>query len=290
MLSVRALAKTYRLPPFGKRVEALRGVSFELKGGEVLGLLGPNGSGKTTLIRCCLGLLAPTSGGVTIDGGRVSDAAAARRVGYAPERFDLAGRRSGIDTLVLLARLSGDDARAARERSQRLLARVGLADAAARAVRGYSKGMQRRLALASALAASPRGGGAAGDGAPDLLVLDEPFDGLDPLGVGAMQQEIVARAKDGAAVLVSSHALSDLEAVATHVVILDKGRVLAAGAIDAVLGAPGRRELVVDGADDATRARVAAVLKEGGATLVSDEPARERLDRLFRRKIGGGEP
>ncbi len=279
MLAARDLVKTYRTPPFRRRVDALRGVSLAIAPGEVLGLLGPNGSGKTTLIRCCLGLLAPTSGDVSVGGARPTDVAARRRIGYAPERFDLAPRRTGREALELLARLSGHGARAAHERVLPLLDRVGLAAAADRATRGYSKGMLRRLALAAALLGSERG-------APDLLVLDEPFDGLDPLGVGAMQQEIVERARGGAAVLVSSHALADLEAVATRYVILDAGRVLAAGSADEVLGAPGRRQLVVDGADDAARARVAEILREHGATLVSDEPARERLDQLFRRALG----
>ncbi|MFG0317754.1 MAG: ABC transporter ATP-binding protein, partial [Planctomycetota bacterium JB042] len=201
-IEAEGLGKVWSGPLGSRRVEALADFSLRVAPGSVHGLVGPNGSGKTTAIRCMLGLLRPTRGTARLFG---RPPAAARAVGYAPERFDLAEKRTGRETLRLLGRLSGLEGRALDDAIARELDRLALAASADRPVGGYSKGMIRRLSIAAALLADPR-----------LLVLDEPFDGLDPIGNQAVRDEVEARAAYGVAVLLSTHALADLEAVATH--------------------------------------------------------------------------
>lgn len=268
-LRARDLTRVYRSPLARRRIVALDRLDFDLEPGMVLGLVGPNGSGKTTTIRCCLGLLAPSRGEVRIFGAPAGSLAARQRVGYAPERFELSEKRSGRETLRLLAAFGEAD------RSGELLERLELSAAADRRLGTWSKGMRRRLAIAAALLDRPR-----------LLVMDEPFDGLDPLGNRVVRQEIQSRAEQGAAVLVSSHALSDLEAVATHLLVLSSGRTVARGSVDEVLARPDRLALEVTGADMET---LREAVKTAGGEIVSGGPSRESLEDLFLRQVDGDE-
>lgn len=275
-LELLRVSRTFTAPITRRRVVAVDGLSCAVDGGEVLGLVGPNGSGKTTALRCALGLLRPTSGEVRVFGAPWSRASRAS-TGFAPERFALDGRRTGREALVLFARLAGFSRSEAGLRAGRALERFGLADAADRKLAEYSKGMNRRVAIAAALLKDPR-----------LLVLDEPFDGLDPLGNLLVRDEILARARDGVAVLVTSHAMHDLEAVASHLVILERGRELAAGTVDSVLGAAAVTRLVVSGGDAASLARWRAAIERDGGRVLAERPERESLEDFFRRRFGSG--
>lgn len=270
------VSRTFTAPITRRRVVAVDDVSFALSAGEVLGLVGPNGSGKTTALRCALGLLRATSGAV-----RVFDAAWSRSAraatGFAPERFALDGRRTGREILELIARLAGFSRFEAPARAGRALERFGLTDAADRKVAEYSKGMNRRVAIAGALLKDPR-----------LLVLDEPFDGLDPLGNLLVRDEILARAHEGVAVLVTSHAMHDLEAVASHLVILERGRELAAGTVDSVLGAAAVTRFVIRGGDAASLQRWRESIEREGGEVLAQRPERETLEDFFRRRFGSG--
>jgi Cu-processing system ATP-binding protein len=203
---------------FGK-VEAVRDVSFSLPEGETVALVGHNGAGKTTLMKLMLGLIRPTAGGITVlgDDPAAGQFEARRRLGYLPENVSFNAALTGSETLAFYARLKREPGKSVAP----LLDRVGLSQAANRRVGTYSKGMRQRLGLAQALLGEPR-----------VLLLDEPTTGLDP----ALRQsfyEIVEELRGrGATVLLSSHALTELEERAGRVVIMNRGSKVADGTLD----------------------------------------------------------
>jgi ABC-2 type transport system ATP-binding protein len=197
-------------------VEALAEVDLEVAEGELVGLLGPNGAGKSTLVKIACGLVRPTAGRAEVCGHPAGSAPARASLGYLAELFRFPGWSRADEVLELHQRLTGSRGGAA-ERTE-LLERVGLAGARDRQVEAMSKGMQQRLGIAQALI-----------GAPRLLLLDEPTSALDPAGrrtVRRLLEELRAR---GTSVLLNSHLLSEIELVCDRVVILDHGRVVAAG-------------------------------------------------------------
>lgn len=224
---------------FGE-VVAVDEVSFSLQPGTVTGLLGPNGAGKTTTLRLLLGLAAPTAGRALVFGRRYAELAdPARTVGAVLESGDFHPGRSGRDHLRILAVA----ARLPSGRVAEVLELVGLAPASRRAVKTYSLGMRQRLGLAGALL-----------GDPNLLILDEPANGLDPAGVRWLRKLIRAFANRGGTVVVSSHALAEIAQTVDRVVIIDHGRLVA----DAAL-----HELAQDG----TSLEDAYVALTGGAAV-----------------------
>lgn len=218
---------------FGK-VLAVSDVSFCVPFGAVTGFVGANGSGKTTTMRMLLGLAVPTAGRAHVSGRRLADHPAPQRVvGAALDRLGAHPGASGRRHLLLLATAGGLPV----ERVDEVLDLVGLGDAADKRVRAYSTGMRQRLALAAALMADPQ-----------ILVLDEPSNGLDPLGIHWLRELLRARADAGAAVFVSTHHLADLADVVDHLVVLGRGRLVAAGPVDRLLddaGAASIEELVL---------------------------------------------
>lgn len=209
---------------FGKQL-AVDTVDLDVPTGAVYGFLGPNGSGKTTTIRMLLGLITPTDGTVRLLGGDLR--AALPRVGALVEGPAFHGHLSGRANLVRLDAADATASRATRtERIDRALERVGLAAAADKRYRAYSLGMRQRLGIAAAML-GPR----------DLLVLDEPTNGLDPQGTREVRHLVGALAADGVTVLVSSHLLAEVEQMCTHVGVMSRGRLVAQGAVDDVVGA-----------------------------------------------------
>lgn len=203
---------------FGK-VEAVRDVSFQLQGGTTVALIGHNGAGKTTLLKLMLGLLRPTSGNISVLGEdpAAGQFAARRFIGYLPENVSFNSALTGRETLTFYARLK-------RERDgtvEPMLNRVGLSAAADRRVGTYSKGMRQRLGLAQALLGRPR-----------ILLLDEPTSGLDPALRQSFYEIIEELRREGATILLSSHALTELEERAGRVVIMNRGFKVADGSID----------------------------------------------------------
>ena len=213
---------------------AVDGLTFRVERGQVCGLLGPNGAGKTTTLRVLMGLVHPTSGLVRVFGEAVTPGAAVlSRVGAFVEGPGFLPHLSGLDNLTLYWRATGRPMEQAR--MEEALAIAGLGDAVRRKVRSYSHGMRQRLAIAQAML-----------GLPDLLVLDEPTNGLDPPQMRAMRQvlrDYVAPrdGQGGRTVLVSSHLLAEVEQTCTHVVVMNRGRLVAAGEVAEVAGA-GRLE------------------------------------------------
>ncbi len=237
---------------YGRRT-AVDGVSFTVGRGEVVGLLGPNGAGKTSVIKMLLGLVRPDAGEVLLLGRPGRDPRARERVGYLPELFRYQPWLAAAEVLALHVRLAG--VRVAADEQREVLARVGLAERAGDRVGGFSKGMQQRLGLAVALVARP-----------ELVVLDEPTSALDPLGRVDVRDVVLSLRERGVAVLLNSHLIGEVERVCDRVVILDRGRVAAAGTLGELLG---QRELRLrlTGLTPAAEARLAAV----GATSRAGE-------------------
>ena len=234
---------------FGDRT-ALDAVTFEVRPGRLTGFVGANGAGKTTAMRIIMGVLAADAGSVEL-GGRPLDLATRRRFGYMPEERGLYPKMKIADQLVYLGRIRGLDARTAAARAVALLESLELADRANEQLTTLSLGNQQRVQVAAALIHDPV-----------LLILDEPFSGLDPLAVDRMAAQLRERAEDGVPVLFSSHQLDLVERLCDDVVIIGDGRVLAAGSADRLrLERAGRRfRVVVGGAEPAAVASAAAAV------------------------------
>jgi len=212
-------AVALRATGLGKRYGAqvaLDGVDLEVGHGELVGLLGPNGAGKSTLVKIVCGLVRPTAGRAEVCGAPAGSRAARRAIGYLAELFRFPGWSTADELLRLHQRLAGSEGGDA-ERAE-LLERVGLSEARNRPVEDMSKGMQQRLGIAQALVGGPR-----------LLLLDEPTSALDPVGRRAVRQLLEGLRGRGVAVLLNSHLLSEVELVCDRVVIINRGRTVAAG-------------------------------------------------------------
>ena len=218
VIVARQLAKTYRTPFRRKKVEALRGVSFEVGRGEVFGFLGPNGAGKTTTIRCLMGLCSITGGSADILGAPVPSRAARQRLGFLPEQPYFYDYLTVGELLDLGGRLFGMAAADRRRRADELIARVGLGHARGQSLKKFSKGMMQRAGLALALINDP-----------DLIVLDEPMSGLDPVGRKEVRDLILELRDQGKTVFFSSHILSDVEAMSDRVAIVVGGTIVDVG-------------------------------------------------------------
>jgi ABC-2 type transport system ATP-binding protein len=202
-------------------------VDFEVRRGEVFGLLGPNGSGKSTTVKMLLGLLYPTKGHIEVFGHSPRHVATKSRIGYLPEESYLYRYLNSHETLDFFGNLFRLPAGERRQRSEQLLEMVGLSQTRTRAVGEFSKGMQRRIGLAQALINDP-----------DLVILDEPTAGLDPIGCREVKDLILALARRGKTVILSSHLLSDVEDVCDRVVIYYGGKIQAMGTLKELLATP----------------------------------------------------
>ena len=232
-------------------------ISFELQPG-VTGLLGPNGAGKTTLIKLLTGQLRPSLGTVDVCGHPAWSAQAKRHVGYCPEADAFYEEMSGRRFVETMARLHGMTAQNAREQSERALQEVGMADRAHRTLKGCSKGMRQRIKLAQALVHSP-----------SLLVVDEPLNGVDPVGRQSLMDLFRRLADRGVAVLVSSHILSEMDELADRIVFMGRGRVLAVGGLSDI------RDLF---ADQPLQVRITASTPRQLATQLIHWPQVQRVD------------
>lgn len=220
VIEIRGLEKTFRdfwLKPLAK---AVAGIDFEVRRGDVFGLIGPNGSGKSTTIKMILGLLTPSAGTVKLFGLPPRAKAARAKLGYLPELSHLHPFLTAEETVLYYAGLSGMPRAAAKKRTAELLAQVKLSAAAKRPVGGFSKGMARRVAIASALVADP-----------ELLVLDEPTSGLDPIGTREVKELIADLAARGMTVLITSHQLFDMQDLCNRVAILSNGKIAGGGEV-----------------------------------------------------------
>jgi len=209
----------------GPPVQALDQVSLRVEPGQVFGFLGPNGAGKTTALHVLLGFLAPTAGTARIFGCDVRQAIARDRIGYLPEHPDAYRFLTGRESLFTAGRLFRIPRRALSERIDQVLRQTGLPpDVARRTIATYSRGQRQRIGLAQALINEP-----------DLLILDEPTGGLDPIGRMEVRRLIQDLKAAGKTVFFSSHELSEVERVCDHIALLARGRIVAQGSIDALV-------------------------------------------------------
>jgi ABC-2 type transport system ATP-binding protein len=225
VLEVRSLVKDYKKIIGRGKNRVLNGISFTVNEGDLFGLIGPNGAGKTTLIKIILNLINPTSGLVTVLGEPVSRVAVRRRLGYVPEFSTFYPFLSGLETLEFFGKLSGLSGKELSWRSYAVLDRVHLGESAHVPVRYYSKGMQQRLSLAQALLHDP-----------EFLVFDEPASGLDPLARVEVREILLKLREDKKTVFFSSHELSEVETLCTHVALLKDGEIKKMGSLDQLLG------------------------------------------------------
>ena len=251
-LEVRGLAKTYRVGFLGRRHHpALRGLDLTVERGEILGYLGPNGSGKTTTLKILMGLVFPDAGSVTVLGSPFEDRAWRHRVGYLPEQPYFYDYLSAREYLDYAGRLFGMSSTARRERARVLLEAVGLGRSADVPLRRMSKGMMQRVGIAQALINDP-----------DLVFLDEPMSGLDPIGRRLMRDIILGLKAEGKTVLFSTHILSDAEALCDRVALLRGGELLRVGDVAGMLGSDvSHLEVLIAGLDRAAVERLPAGLR-----------------------------
>jgi len=249
-IEVENLRKVYS-SAFGRRkITALERVDISVPQGEVFGLLGPNGAGKTTMVKILLDLTRPTEGTARILGVPVSRAVSRRRVGYLPEGHRFPGYLTARETLSIFGRMSGLDGAALRARIPLMLERVHLSPWAEVRVKKFSKGMTQRLGLAAAMIHDPL-----------VLLLDEPTDGVDPVGRREIRDLLKAEAREGKAIFLNSHLLSEIELTCDRVAVLRKGYVAATGRIEDLTRREPRYRMVSDPMDE----RLVASFLETGA-------------------------
>ena len=301
VLRADALAKTFHLGFFRKRVEAVKQATFDVRRGEVFGYLGPNGSGKTTTLKMLMGLVFPSHGRAEVLGRPVPNREAKRRLGYLPESPYFYEYLSPEEFLDLVGSLFDVPRAERRARAARLITRVGLDHARGRPLRKFSKGMLQRIGIAQALM-----------GDPELVVLDEPMTGLDPIGRKEIRDLMLELRREGRTVLYSTHILPDVEMTCDRVAMIFAGRIRSVGPLSELLTARllstevclrhevGQIPSLPDGAKiRQTPDGMLADLPEGTdvdaflraalaakASIISVTPRRESLEDLFVREAG----
>jgi len=274
MLTLTGITKSYG----GRRV--LDEVSFEVRPGRLTGFVGGNGAGKTTTMRIVLGVLAKDAGTVALDGAGVT-AADRRRFGYMPEERGLYPKMKVLEHIVYLARLHGFSKTDATARATALLERLGLGERLGDNVETLSLGNQQRAQIAAALVHDP-----------EVLILDEPFSGLDPLAVDVVAGVLQERAAAGVAVLFSSHQLDVVERLCDDLVIIAGGRIRAAGARDTLRSEHSRRRFELVSTGDAGWLRDepgVEVVDFDGGYAVFDTDTDETAQRVLRRAVSQGD-
>jgi ABC-2 type transport system ATP-binding protein len=279
VIAATGLTKSY------KRTVALRGVDLEVAPGEVVGLLGPNGAGKSTLTKVLCGLVRADGGSARISGAPAGSIAARSQVGYLAELFRFPGWATAQEVLTMHQRLAHrPTAGGVAAERERLLAEVGLAHAAATRVEAMSKGMQQRLGLAQAMV-----------GEPAVLLLDEPTSALDPAGRHTVR-EVLSRARDrGTAVLLNTHLLGEVELLADRVVLIDAGRVVTAGTVEALTAGHGVTLETDQGRvehPNASREDIPALVAQlvaDGRQVFAVIPHRSTLEDLYLELVGDRE-
>lgn len=305
VIEVKDASKTFRTSLFKPPFRALRKVTFEVTPGEICGFLGPNGAGKTTTIKALLGMINIDAGELRLLGHAPSSPAWRPRVGYMPEHPNFYDFLSGLELVVWFGELLGLHRREAESRAHVALDRVGLGTAKSKRLRAYSKGMLQRAGLAQAIV-----------GKPELLILDEPMTGLDPIGRKDMRELILELAAEGTTIFYSTHILPDIEQTCDRVTIIHRGETIRTATVRDLLAESVRKvSIELEGLDeDAVRSladgraavhnegrwtieagsedeaqRLLAALSAAGGRLRRFEPHRATLEEVFVRVLGEGE-
>ena len=270
VIQTRNLTKVYRDFWGRQKVRALKALDLEVRQGEVFGLLGPNGSGKTTTIKLLLGLLFPTSGQALVFGRDATDVGKNERIGYLPEESYLYRFLSAEETLDFYGRLFQMPTALRRQRTSELIEQVGLSWAKRRQLKEYSKGMTRRIGLAQALINDP-----------ELILLDEPTTGLDPIGTREMKDMILKLRDEGKTVLMCSHLLADVQDVCDRIAILYQGELKELGRVDSLLKVRDVTEVRATGLDKAAEEEIKQVIQRHKGQVVSIGNPTTTLEDLF---------
>jgi ABC-2 type transport system ATP-binding protein len=303
-LVFRGLEKEFRLGLGLRRVHAVRGVDLEVRSGEIFGYLGPNGAGKTTSMKMAMGLIQPTAGTVGVLGGTIAEPAIRRRIGYLPEHPFFYDYLTAFEILDFFGQLYEIPRKERRRRIEELLALVDLEEARDRTLRRFSKGMLQRVGIAQALI-----------GDPDLVVLDEPLSGLDPMGRREVRNIIVSLREQGKTVFFSTHILNDIETICDRVAMIVEGKIVRMGPLAEMLEAENRDVEIVTGhipdglvvqlealgarledlgsarrirATAEAQAEVLGALLAGGVSITHVQPHRVSLEEFFVRETTGG--
>lgn len=308
ILKTAGLTKTFKVGFWGRSVTALEGLDLEVRRGEVFGFLGPNGAGKTTTIKMLMGLIYPTSGQAWLFGRPIGDQESKARLGFLPESPYFYDYLTGLEFLQFYGHLFGLRGVALGKRIDELLELVGMSHARHLQLRKFSKGMLQRVGIAQALINDP-----------ELVVLDEPMSGLDPIGRKEIRDLILRLKESGKTIFFSSHILHDAELLCDRVAIILKGKLVACGSVSELIdeGATHSVEVVIDGLgpDGLARLRqladrvivqgtqvlavlpsrqqvgqVLEIIRGAKATLVSLTPQKGSLEDLFIREVKSKQP
>ena len=259
------------------KVYAVDDLNLQIQNNEVFGLLGPNGSGKTTTLKMLLGLLYPTKGKAIVLGGDSTNPKISARIGFMPEESYLYKYLNARETLDFYGRLFKLPAKVRKMRIEALLDMVGLKAVANRAVGKFSKGMARRIGLAQALINDP-----------DLLILDEPTTGLDPIGTRQIKDLILELAKRGKTILLCSHLLADVEDVCDRIAILYGGKIQSQGKVKELLQQTGKRQITTSHISDTTVEKIEQVLREKNADYSITSPM-DKLETFFIKTVAAAQ-
>ncbi len=270
IIETRNLTKVYRDFWGRQKVRALKALDLQIRRGEIFGLLGPNGSGKTTTIKLILGLLFPTSGEVLVFGKNATEVTKNERIGYLPEESYLYRFLNAEETLDFYGRLFNMPAALRRQRIADLIELVGLTKAKRRPLREYSKGMTRRIGLAQALINDP-----------ELIILDEPTTGLDPIGTREMKDLILKFKDEGKTVVMCSHLLADVQDVCDRIGILYQGELKELGRVDSLLTVREVTEIRAARLNDQARSEIEEVIRRHNGELISIGNPTTSLEELF---------
>ena len=267
---IENLTKIFPVHLRRQRVTAVRNISFEVRPGEVYGLLGPNGSGKSTTLKILLGLVTPNQGRAMIFGQDSRDYHSRRDVGFLPENPYFYKFLTAAETLRFYGKVCGMGGTILNKRVDELIHLVGLEDARDRRIGGFSKGMLQRIGLAQALIQDPR-----------LVVLDEPTAGVDPAGSHQIRDLILDLKKRGKTVLLTSHLLEQVQEICDRVGIMARGEMIREGALAELVSVKNQTEFVIENATPEIRSQIEHLLQNSPAKLLSTRQPQRSLESVF---------
>jgi ABC-2 type transport system ATP-binding protein len=267
---IENLTKIFPVPLRRQRVTAVRNISFEVRPGEVYGLLGPNGSGKSTTLKILLGLVTPNHGRAMIFGQDSRDYHSRRDVGFLPENPYFYKFLTAAETLRFYGKVCGMGGTILNKRVDELIHLVGLEEARDRRIGGFSKGMLQRIGLAQALIQDPR-----------LVVLDEPTAGVDPAGSHQIRDLILDLKKRGKTVLLTSHLLEQVQEICDRVGIMARGEMIREGALADLVSVKNQTEFVIENATPEIRSQIEHLLQNSPAKLLSTRQPQRSLESVF---------
>ena len=275
IIETRSLTKVYRDFWGRSKVRAVKALDMQVRRGEIFGLLGPNGSGKSTTIKLLLGLLFPTSGKALVFDKEATDVSKNERIGYLPEESYLYKFLNAEETLDFYGRLFNISAAERRSRTKQLIDLIGMDWAKRRQLKEYSKGMTRRIGLAQALINDP-----------ELILLDEPTTGLDPIGTREMKELIIKLRDQGKTILMCSHLLADVQDVCDRIAILHQGELKELGRVDDLLTVQDVTQIQARGLNAEAEEEIRKVIERHQGEVVSMENPTSTLEDLFHEVVG----